>query len=461
MNRFQTLCVVALMLIAGCASPVQETERATLESESSPGTAAGVDTATTQEAETATTQEAETATTQEVPGDDVPLDIDEAEVFSNVEALLSVEATSPYLSVSREDSRGPVVSTPGRFARVLGVSNATRDEIPPVSGRASRDGVVELTLFEAAGRRDVGTFLVHEYAHSIQFQLDSYRTVRGVTSASSAHAAQAVTEGAAVYVTQEYAKRYEGVRNQQTSVCTAYDEGAPATKLALDQYCVGARYIEDRIDSPDELTAIYENPPMTTEQIRHGLDPGTEPARPLAVSPTGTEEWTVTTAGLPTGYTRQGELWTYAVLTTYLSDERADRAATGWGNDRLVRYGNGSETNRVWVTRWDDPGEANEFASAMDAHVGAAAANGTTDAAFELVRVNETVVALVAGADAFVAEASVEMDDGTVVVRPPQARTNATDSIVKPVEPRAPRTPSSVGLREAVDANPGAVERIE
>lgn len=450
MSRFQVLCTVALLLIAGCTEPVQETERMTVESETTPETDAEVD--------PETTEEVDTATTEEMPGDDVPLGVSEAVVFSTVEELLSVEATSPYLSISGEESLGPVVSTPGRFARVLGVSNATREQTWPARGRTTRKGVIELTLSEAASDRDVRSLLVHEYVHSIQFQLESYRTVTGVTSASSAHAAKAVTEGAAVYVTQEYATRYDGIMNQQESVCAVYDAGAPATKIALDQYCVGARYIEDRIDSPDELTAVYENPPRTTEQIRHGLDPGTEPARPLAVSPTSTEEWTVTTAGLPTGKTRQGELWTYAVLTTYLTDDRADRAATGWGNDRIVRYGNGSETNRVWVTRWDDPGEANEFSSAMEAHVAAAEGNGTTDAAFELVRVNETVVALVAGSEAFVAEASVGMNDGTVVVRPPDARTNATASVV---EPRTPWTPSSVCLRDTVDANPGSVERVE
>ncbi|NHN40805.1 hypothetical protein G9C85_04040 [Halorubellus sp. JP-L1] len=233
-----------------------------------------------------------------------------------------------------------------------------------------------------------------------------------------------------MYLTQQYAAQYEGVRNQQASACAAYDAGAPATKLDLSPYCVGARYIDDRIDSPEELTAVYESPPTTTEQIRHRLDPGTEPARPLSVSPRATDEWTVTNAGLPTGLRRQGELWTYAVLTAYLSDERADRAATGWGNDTVVKYGNGSETNRVWVTRWDDPGEADEFSSAMQAHIEMAETNATTDAAFELVRVNETVVALGAGSEAFVGDASIVMGEGRVVVRPPDTRTNSTASVV-------------------------------
>lgn len=450
MNRFQILCVVTLVVIAGCTGPVQETERVTVESESPPETNAEVD--------TTTTEKVDTATTEKVTGDDRPLEVNETEVFSNVKELLAVDASSPSLSVSREESVGPVRSTPGRFARVLGVYNATRDQMSPARGQAKRNGVIEISLTEAANQRDVRTILVHEYAHSIQFQLESYRAVRRVSMESSARAGRAVTEGAAVYVTQQYATQYEGVRAQRESVCEAYDDGAPATKLDLNPYCVGARYIEDRIDSPDELSAVYENPPRTTEQVRHGLDPSTEPARPMAVSSTNTEEWKVRNAGLPTGLTRQGELWTYAVLTTYLTDERADRAATGWGNDTVVQYGNGSETNQVWVTRWDDPDEANEFSSAMQAHIEAAEANTTTDAAFELVRVNETVVALIAGSDEFVTEASVVMDGETVVVRPPRGGTNSTASVV---EPRIPRTASSVGIRDGFDPNTGSIDRID
>lgn len=412
MNRIRVLCVLALVVLAGCTGPVEQTEPATVSSENP-----------------AETDDLAQTTTEESDGADGPLAVDETAIFGNVEALLSVEKSRPPLSVSREASLGPARSTPGRFAHELGVSNATRDQPSPVRGRTTRGGVIELTVSEAATPRDVRTLLVHEYVHSTQFQLESYRMVRRISVESSARAGRAVTEGAAVYVTQRYATRYGTVSEQQQSVCNEYDHGAPATKIALGPYCVGARYVEDRIGSSDELSNVYENPPRTTEQVRHGLDPGTEPARPLAVSPKSTEEWTVTNAGLPTGSRRQGELWTYAVLTTYLSEERADRAATGWGNDTLVRYGNGSETNRVWVTRWDDPDEAGEFASAMEAHVVAAEANGTTDAAFELVRVNETVVVLVAGSDAFVAAASVGMDDGTVVVRPPQARSDATVSV--------------------------------
>lgn len=456
MSRFSSFCVVLLVLIAGCTGPVQETSQVSARSEST----------TKADTDVKTTTEDSSGLREGLVG------VNETDVFRKVKQLLSVEASSPALTVRRNESLRRVRSTPSQFARVLGVTSAMRDQASPVRGRTTRNGVIELSVSEAADATDVRTLLVHEYVHSIQLQRASYQTVRRVGVESSMRARLAVTEGAAVYVTQQYAARHDGVRNQRESVCEMYDDGAPATKLALNPYCVGAHYIEDRVDSADEIAAVYEDPPRTTEQVRHGLDPSTEPARPMAVAAKSTEEWTVTNAGLPTGLKRQGELWTYTVLTTYLPEGRADRAATGWGNDTVVKYGNGSETNWVWVTRWDDPDEADEFSSAMQVYVEAAEANATTDAAFELVRANETVVVLVTGSEAFVTEASIAMDEGTVVLRPPDGRTNSTppvvrspnartDSTASAVEHRAPRSHSSVGIRNAIDPDTGPIEQVD
>ncbi len=82
-----------------------------------------------------------------------------------------------------------------------------------------------------------------------------------------------------------------------------------------------------------------------------------------------------------------GELVVRAWLSTVLPDDVARRAAAGWGGDRAGIYSAAATTTvhpdggapvviqppLVWMTIWDDGGEADDFARAAESVAGAGA----------------------------------------------------------------------------------------
>lgn len=118
---------------------------------------------------------------------------------------------------------------------------------------------------------------------------------------------------------------------------------------------------------------VHRDPPQSTEQVLH-------PARyfgvrdtPVPVALGGTE------ALEAAGFTRVleetvGELQIRVLARRVFPSDRALRVADGWGGDRLRALARGDDLVLVWMTAWDSPADATEFADAVpemvpDAHV--------------------------------------------------------------------------------------------
>ena len=224
------------------------------------------------------------------------------------------------------------------------------------------------------------TLATHEFVHYVQLQNGRFTQVNTATDATTdgTYARRATLEGAAVYTTDTIhaeddrsgppnSALYEGVAAATAGSTTAYGNS---------WYRFGARYAAQRVDSPADLSALYENPPTTSEQVLHGLRPSAEPPAALSITDQTGSEYVLADAG------RKGEAFTRFVMENGVSEQRAAAAAAGWGNDtlRTVRPSDGGNTSYVWVHRWDDAENATEFADAARAYLDAygSTENGTT-----------------------------------------------------------------------------------
>ncbi|MFB6083179.1 MAG: hypothetical protein ABEJ94_02915 [Halorientalis sp.] len=258
--------------------------------------------------------------------------------------------------------------------------------------------------------------LAHEFAHTIQYQanmlpwLDRLRTERILTDQAKTY--RALQEGGAVFVADAYAHRYLDVRNNSAFVREQYEQGGATYRSALAPYLFGKQYVAHVVDSPSNLSAVYESYPRTTEQLMHNYTRTEEPEKALTVSVTAGPSWRYL------GNNTMGEMTVRHSLGTELSGDRAAAAAAGWGSDELSVFRNGTDLDQyawVWTHRWDDSTEADEAFAALEEYGIARQADGDRD--FRVVRVGDETTALVFGPEAFVDAVSVEGTTANVTVR--------------------------------------------
>jgi len=245
------------------------------------------------------------------------------------------------------------------------------------------DGGVGLRLYEFLTGRDlVGELLVaHELTHALEDQHWGIPTESEPLADSHGDrllARRALLEGDATlasfaYVTKspldagtiariadelkgvhaELAARYPDVPEVvRAALAFEYDQGTSFAGWAL---AAGGWPAVDRAEA---------DPPESTEQVLH-------PARyfglrdhPVAIALGGTERLEAQ------GWTRVyedtlGELDVRTLALTRLSGADAARVADGWGGDRLRALARGDDLVIVWMTAWDSPADAAEFADAM------------------------------------------------------------------------------------------------
>lgn len=318
------------------------------------------------------------------------------------------------VNVYETDPYRPAVEEP--FARTL---LDARAEAPPSDVPRGLEGPVIPRTGEESDLLLEFT-VAHEFTHGAQFQ-----TVDDSPAFEAAFADEyqqrwigaALIEGGASYTGVEYAVRHSDYsRERILDETDQYRDASPAGKYAWAAYHFGQRYVESRVDSPAEHWCVYRDPPETTEELVHGLDPGSEPVRDLAVD-VDADGWT------EVGRESRGELFTRVVLAAELPESRAAEGAAGWGNDELVALERDGERGYVWTLRWDTDDDAGEFletfATAMDARNATAEDGGRWTANETVVRVErvapETVV-VVTGPASFVSAVDAEGSNESVAV---------------------------------------------
>ena len=119
------------------------------------------------------------------------------------------------------------------------------------------------------------------------------------------------------------------------------------------------------------VNAVEADPPDSTEQVLHPARYFATRERPRAIRLGGTEP--LEAAGwVPTLEDTLGELQLRVLARHALPAERAASVADGWAGDRLRAFGRGDALLLVWMTAWDSPDEAREFAAAMPSIAAAA-----------------------------------------------------------------------------------------
>jgi hypothetical protein len=134
------------------------------------------------------------------------------------------------------------------------------------------------------------------------------------------------------------------------------------------QYDAGTRFAGRALGAGGwgALDQAHADPPQSTEQILHPERYFERREPPVPVTVGGTEHLHAT------GWQRivedtLGEFHVRVLAEQSHPAETAARIADGWGGDRLRAFARGDEVLLVWMTAWDTPAEATEFAAALPA----------------------------------------------------------------------------------------------
>jgi hypothetical protein len=420
-ERVQALGFVLLVVVAGCSAvPLGPDDAVDEETSSRSPTAAPGGTASVED---------------EVDVEGGTLPVNASLLFARVEGLAGedVEPNDVEVRDLSDDRATSVSRTP--IHGLLGIGQIALNASRP-AGLTSSSGLV---VFDPAGADSafVERRLVHEFVHVVQFRSGMVRPIGSIDDDPSTDrymAWLAISEGSAVWLTDIYVDRYmPGARNHSAVMSEEYESADPAgNRLQLGPYFFGHRYVRAKLDSARELESLYDDIPRTTEQLIHRLDD--EQERPMSLS----TDVSVGGSWEQFSEDRAGELFLRVALRAELSRERAAEAAAGWGTDQwLVFEDDGSDRwGLAWVTRWDSPAEAEEFASALSDYVDRRRA--ATDGSFDVVELGEDTVVLLAGDDAFVDAAEVSGDDGDVSVTVDDSSPRTTFDAAGPRSARLP-----------------------
>lgn len=402
--RFHTISALLLVLLvvaAGCSGLVVDDEQST-ETSMTPST---------QPRSTDTTTNQTIDNLPDVPTFGEPLPVDEDRIFQQVRSLLDVKLHVPQATVKNTTRVKSYYEFP-RYSRLLGITypdsiSVERDVIASTqNGRA-----ISMGLDENASEELIARTLAHEYVHISQYQngiiggevesptlpLTDRREMDGFLTR------RAILEGTATYTADIYAERYLSEDSPTTVRSEENYSALPAwLRWSHAPYVFGNRYVHSRIDSPRNVTAIYENPPQTTEQILH---PGSAD-EPVELNPNtviNTSEVNVTDSY------RMGELYTRLVLSTELDYKRAASAASGWGNDSLLTLERDGNERYAWVLRWDDEANATQFETALRDYLNSTAQQRgsfwqSSSAHFSVERADNRTVVLYFGSDQFISK---------------------------------------------------------
>ncbi len=230
-----------------------------------------------------------------------------------------------------------------------------------------------LYLFEdlEAGESFARAVLAHELTHALQdqhYDLERY-ALDDLSNDDRVMAVHALLEGDAMVVMSEVLRRRPMAdRDLPKEFPAEADFGDAAIPLFLREslqfpYLEGRRFVLYRRDRDGDLDGAFRSPPRTTEEILHPERAETESkpgARRVAIpswrDPDVRAVWRNTL----------GEFGIRVWLRRWNDDGDWAAPADGWDADRYVYYERAASrpAGLVWVTAWDDAGEAGEFLAA-------------------------------------------------------------------------------------------------
>jgi hypothetical protein len=430
--RLGAVAVALALAVAGCAGgfapggPASDTPTATPTPDGDTPTAtaaAGTATPTATATERPPTPTPRTAGKVSVAG--LPLSFDEEQVYRDVVELHGrtyddAPAVDLRVKPAPSPSRAEQVWDTSGFMLLWGFDDSELGETS-IAGLAIQNRVF-LYADPVPTERGRKSVLAHEFTHVLQHDTGAFqRSYRGIREGdgNARRVYLAVVEGTATYAQNRYVETNLTGTPTPTTWAAYTENRSRFGTYVVAPYYFGPRYVAQRVDSVANLSAVYDDPPTTTEQVLHGYGPDEEPARPLAVdADASTDE-----GFYLTDRRTRGELFVRLVLEGQLDADRAADAAAGWGNDRVLAFDEvaGDGSAHAWLLRWDSAGEADEFAAAMGDYLDARGDrsgdrwtdDGTT---FDVRRAGDETVVVLAGPDRFLDATSVDGTDGDVTV---------------------------------------------
>ena len=356
------LALAAVLVVAGCQAPVAGTADSGPATDSGPG---GPD--------------RQPANVTVVNG---TLAVDPGLVFARVQTVAGTNVTPPERIRAFDDESDYGNASLGSgglppFQEAVGlktgpVSNASALQ-RQFAGQTSALGTVVVYTGPTATADDTRLVVAHEFVHYIQFTQGRSAQLRqqvdtGTTDGS--YVVRSLLEGPAVYTTDAYLERYTDNGTRNSPVYRAIAEALPpghVGRYGNSQYVEGTEYVTSRVDVPADLPEVYEAPPTTSEQVIHNRTPDEEPAVALEAFVEPAQGWQ------EAGTDRLGEAFVRTTLAVGVPQPRADRAAAGWGNDRLYVHRAPGQRNAsyAWTFAWDDADEGAEFERALRAYLDA------------------------------------------------------------------------------------------
>lgn len=222
----------------------------------------------------------------------------------------------------------------------------------------------------------------HEFVHALQ---DQNYTLRGDrlqmtpefcdTHSEQCAATQALIEGDASLVEQDWLQRYATAQDQKditdfyaTYSSPVYDSAPEFLRQDfLFPYQQGLEFVRSVVDARGEsaLNDLFVNPPQSTEQILHPekLDDKPQTVSLPEILPSLGADWQEVDRN------SLGEWYTYLVLA-YGHDEAfrldsttARKAAAGWGGDAYAAFTDTASGQTAFALRtaWDSTTDAGEF----------------------------------------------------------------------------------------------------
>ncbi|MFB6156722.1 MAG: Hvo_1808 family surface protein [Haloferacaceae archaeon] len=234
--------------------------------------------------------------------------------------------------------------------------------------------------------------LVHELTHALQDQRQDLTSERFRSDTQDAGLAiDGLIEGEANLIEALYTRRcgaeWECVESASDSGPSGERPNLGILLTILQPYSDGPVYVNDMRQRAgwDAVTAAYEDPPESTEQVIHLTD---EAPEPISFSDRARNGWRPYPDQGQGGSDTVGEASIFAMFWYQARTQDADtvdpRALTrtsaefdtydydaepsaGWANDRVFPYrdgkvgANGTRHGYVWVTEWDTERDAREF----------------------------------------------------------------------------------------------------
>jgi hypothetical protein len=274
---------------------------------------------------------------------------------------------------------------------------------------------------------DAEVTAAHEFLHVIQFYRGSQQRLAKNISSEGVNVGDvelAMVEGSASFFESQYQREYMDKPNAMRNF-SAWSNANAYSMKQLGPYVAGSHYTRWYLNgSTENFGKIYDNPPVSMEQILHKHAPDEELPKDLDVSGDVSSDWAT-----PSSPQTKGELFLRSALRSGVSGDDAAAGAAGWGQDGAITFQNTSysaagnyEYGYGWAIRFDNATEADEFGTIFQEWLESKGPeeNGVyvqeDGETFRMIEISDETVVVLAGSEEFTRQATASGNTTEVVI---------------------------------------------